>query len=167
MLEFLKKILLVVAVCIPSQVFAGSPLDNQHVTRYIISNDKGGFVSEYKDALARIEKMDLPIKLDGICKSACTLILSEKYKINTCVTKNATIEIHEPFMVQGFLTVLTVTAIADAKTAWYEDFYNIYPQWVKNLIDKNGGVPSVNTGAKRSEAFVIKYDVLKNYMPTC
>lgn len=133
--------------------------------RYIIKGDPGGSVSEFVQSLMYAKNKGMKFKIDGYCASACTLILAKPLKLDVCVTKNASFMFHQPFAMSGNDVYYSIPYIVASQTMWDNLFYSNYPDWVKKLIDANGGVPNVYTGAKISDMFVVKYGDIK--LPTC
>lgn len=137
--------------------------------RIVIKDDFGGVYDEYQAALIYLRDKQRKIKLDGKCESACTAILSSKLKLDLCVTKNAQFGIHHPVMMfsNTGLVDYTLTSVYLADKLWQEGFYQVYPPWVKTIIDRAGGAPDVYTGAKQTDVLWIKYDDMKNNLKTC
>lgn len=136
--------------------------------RYIIKEDGGGSVSTFQESLKYISSQSMKIKIDGYCASACTLILDPSYKLDVCVTPKVKFGFHQPYAMDGLGRVhYTIPFIATAEKVWKEIFYKRYPDWVREKIDANGGVPAVYRGYGPSDVFWIEYKDLNKYMRTC
>lgn len=136
--------------------------------RYIVKEDPGGSVSEFIQALQYAKTKGYKFKIDGYCASACTLILAKPLKLDVCITPKASFMFHQPFAMDGYGRIYhSIPFVAGAQAMWDNLFYSNYPDWVKKLIDANGGVPNVYKGAKPSDMFVVKYDTMKTDLPTC
>ncbi len=184
MLNFLKHPLFVIPVVFLSCLLIGMATGNaredtwyhenpvKKIERFVIADDFGGSVQDYIAAITYIKKEGYGIKLDGGCVSACTLMLAKQLNLDVCATKNAWFGIHHPFGVGVDLTgnrviIRTLPMSKAADELWNSLFLGVYPDWVKKIIEGNGGAPDVNQGALPSEILRIENDeVLKN-IPTC
>lgn len=149
----------------------GHAADAPPPERYVVRDDGGGSVEEYKRALEYMLENDMAIKVDGVCKSSCTLLMSTEYDLDFCVTRTAEFHFHEPFW--GRLTPLgpkvnySLPSIVKMNKLWHTDIYQKMPLWVQQYIDDNGGVPSAHRGAGIDDMFVINYDMMRPYVKTC
>ena len=64
-----------------------------HITR-----DHGGLVEEYKAKYARMRERKERVVIDGICNSACTLLLGIVPLNRICVTPRASLGLHEAYI---------------------------------------------------------------------
>ena len=86
---------------------------------YIIVKDIGGYIGEYIIRY-RDQLKDTHIIVDGLCNSACTLVLSNK---DVCVTDRAWFGFHEASTEVGTQVLM-----------------NLYPEHVKAWIAERGGL---------------------------
>jgi hypothetical protein len=177
MIEIFKKMFLAVAVMAmtvtaPAMTYSGEQTkDPVVVKRYIVKEDGGGVVDEFKAALAYMQKEKMAVKLDGRCASACTLLLAQNFKMDVCITSKAVFMFHQPFSayrtITGPVIDYSIPSVSGSERLWKEEFYGKYYDWVKKLIDGNGGVPSVYTGSTPQDTFNVGYDILKEHMKVC
>lgn len=157
-----------ITLLIPVIAFAGSPLDDQHVIRYVIKYDEGGNYNDYKNAFKYFSDNKMSLAIDGFCMSGCTLILNKDYKFDLCITDNTVIKLHKPFYMKGGFYILSdVNRIYESLKTWDQEFYGKFPDWLQEEIDKRGYIPSVYDGAKPSDTMDLDYSILSKYMDTC
>jgi hypothetical protein len=136
--------------------------------RFIIRDDPGGNVSEFVQSLMYAKNKGYKFKIDGYCASACTLILAKPLKLDICVTPKASFMFHQPFAVgPDRKPYHSIPYIIGTQQMWENLFYANYPDWVKKLIDANGGVPNVYKGAKMSDMYEVNYKTMGVNIPTC
>ena len=99
---------------------------------YRITRDFGGTVSEYKAKYAKIRDRGERVIIDGICNSACTLVLGIVPLNRVCVTPKASLGFHLAYT-ETFGFKLT----SYAGTA---DLVSYYPQPARDWIKRNGGL---------------------------
>ena len=61
---------------------------------YRIGDDNGGSIGEYADRYKRVDNSGEPVEIDGICLSACTMVLGIVPRNRICVTKRAVLGFH-------------------------------------------------------------------------
>ncbi len=93
-------------------------------SRERITFDEGGLVQQRIRWVAAAEG---PIVIDGLCFSACTLVLSRR---DVCVTPRAILGFHEAFHKTTGLPAPEATA----------GMYAMYPAPVRAWIDRHGGL---------------------------
>lgn len=100
--------------------------DYASVQDKVIVNDRGGYVMKYALAVARDRESGEPVRIMGRCASACTLYLSLP---NVCIGPRAYFQFHAPYG-------------SNPKANQYVKEYMMkeYPAWVRNWINKNGGL---------------------------
>jgi hypothetical protein len=98
-----------------------------HITR-----DHGGYVEEYKAKYQRVRDHHERVIIDGICNSACTLVLGIVPLNRICVTPKASLGFH-----QAYTEMLGFKMMSYAGTA---DLLTYYPQSAKDWIKRNGGL---------------------------
>ena len=59
-----------------------------------IANDRGGRIGNYVTKYQRLASAGESVIIDGLCASACTIVLSELAPDKICVTSRATLGFH-------------------------------------------------------------------------
>jgi hypothetical protein len=102
---------------------------------YRITRDFGGLVDQYKAKYAKIRDSGDRVVIDGICNSACTLVLGIVPLNRVCVTPNANLGFHEAYFDKSWTFGMRVTSYAGTA-----DLVSYYPQPVKEWIRQHGGL---------------------------
>jgi len=102
---------------------------------YRITRDHGGLVEDYKAKYSQIRDRGERVVIDGICNSACTLVLGIVPLNRICVTPKASLGFHQAYYDKAW--TLGFKVISDAGTA---DLMSYYPKSVKEWISRNGGL---------------------------
>ncbi len=102
---------------------------------YRITRDHGGVVDEYKARYASIRDRRERVIIDGICNSACTLVLGIVPLNRICVTPRASLGFHMAYYDKS--TTFGVKVTSYAGTA---DLMSYYPETVKDWIGRHGGL---------------------------
>src|SRR5215813_5623864 len=102
---------------------------------YRITRDHGGLVEDYKAKYAQIRDRGERVIIDGICNSACTLVLGIVPLSRICVTPKASLGFHQAYYDKAWTFGLKITS--DAGT---EELLSYYPPPVKKWIRRNGGL---------------------------
>ena len=100
-----------------------------------ITRDHGGYVTEYKAKYERIRDRKERVIIDGICNSACTLVLGIVPLRRVCVTPRASLGFHMAYYDKA--TTFGVKVTSYAGTA---DLMSYYPETVKDWISRHGGL---------------------------
>ena len=112
-------------------VFAAAPARAElHITR-----DHGGYVEEYKARYKRVRETGQRVIIDGICNSACTLVLGMVPINKICVTPRASLGFHQAYYDKAFTFGIKVTSLEGTS-----DLMSYYPDSVKDWIRRNGGL---------------------------
>jgi hypothetical protein len=114
---------------------------------YRITRDHGGYVEEYKAKFATIRDRGERVIIDGICNSACTLVLGIVPLNRICVTPRASLGFHMAYYDQA--TTFGVKVTSYAGTA---DLMAYYPETVKDWIARNGGLTTQMKKVKNGPA---------------
>src|SRR5437764_14484617 len=69
---------------------------------YRITRDHGGLVDAYKAKYAKLRDRGERVIIDGICNSACTLVLGIVPLNRICVTPNASLGFHEAYLDKSY-----------------------------------------------------------------
>src|SRR4051812_25967621 len=101
-----------------------------HITR-----DHGGYVEEYKAKYKRVREKGERVIIDGICNSACTLVLGIVPMNKICVTPRASLGFHQAYYDKRWTAGLRVTSVAGT-----DELMSYYPSPVKAWIAKKGGL---------------------------
>jgi len=101
-----------------------------HITR-----DHGGYVEQYKAKYERVRDTGQRVVIDGICNSACTLVLGIVPLNKICVTPRASLGFHEAYYDKSFTLGIKVTSAAGTS-----ELMSYYPDTVKDWIRQNGGL---------------------------
>lgn len=101
-----------------------------HITR-----DHGGYVEEYKAKYKRVRDKGERVIIDGICNSACTLVLGIVPMNKICVTPRASLGFHQAYYDKAFTFGIKVTSAEGTS-----DLMSYYPDAVKDWIRRNGGL---------------------------
>ncbi len=100
-----------------------------------IPRDHGGYVEEYKARYKRIRETGQRVIIDGICNSACTLVLGIVPMNKICVTPRASLGFHQAYYDKAFTFGIKVTSLEGTS-----DLMSYYPDSVKDWIRRNGGL---------------------------
>ena len=102
---------------------------------YRITRDLGGFVEDYKTRYAKIRDSGERVIIDGVCDSACTLVLGIVPLSRICVTPKASLGFHQAYYDKVWTFGLKI--MSDAGT---EELLSYYPPPVKDWISRKGGL---------------------------
>jgi hypothetical protein len=102
---------------------------------YRIKRDFGGLVETYKTRYAKIRDRGERVIIDGICNSACTLVLGIVPLKRICVTPRASLGFHAAYFDKAYTFGLKVTSYAGT-----DDLMSYYPTSVKHWIARHGGL---------------------------
>ena len=100
-----------------------------------ITRDFGGYVEEYKARYERIRDNDERVIIDGICNSACTLVLGIVPLQRICVTPRASLGFHQAYFDKRWTAGVKVTSIAGTA-----ELMSVYPNPIKDWIARQGGL---------------------------
>ena len=98
-----------------------------------IADDRGGRVGEYLDKYGQLRASGQAVMIDGLCASACTIVLGAISHDKICVTSNATLGFHAAFGFAG--NGRTVTNPGATRM-----LYSGYPSQVRRWISRRGGL---------------------------
>lgn len=100
-----------------------------------ITRDFGGYVEEYKAKYQRIRETGERVIIDGICNSACTLVLGIVPLQRICVTPRASLGFHQAYFDKRWTAGVKVTSIAGTA-----ELMSVYPNPVKDWLSRQGGL---------------------------
>jgi hypothetical protein len=98
-----------------------------------ITNDRGGQIGSYVIKYQRLASAGESVVIDGLCASACTIVLSELPHDKICVTSRATLGFHAAwnFGLNGRI-------FTDPEATLM--LYSAYPMPVRRWIAQKGGL---------------------------
>lgn len=105
------------------------------VADYRITDDHGGYLEQYKARYAAIRDRGERVIIDGVCNSACTVVLGIVPLQRICATPRASLGFHLAYYDTAATFGVRVTSYAGT-----EDLVSHYPETVKDWIDRNGGL---------------------------
>src|SRR5215813_14680721 len=100
-----------------------------------ITRDHGGLVDEYKAKYARVKAKGERVIIDGICNSACTLLLGMVPLNRVCVTPRASLGFHQAYYDKSWTAGVRVTSVSGTA-----ELMSVYPKSVKDWIAQHGGL---------------------------
>src|SRR4051794_32716354 len=121
---------------LPLLVLSGlSGVSSPALADYRITRDFGGLVEQYKAKYTQIRDRKERVIIDGICNSACTLVLGMIPLNRVCVTPKASLGFHQAYIDKSW--TFGVKVMSYAGTA---DLVSYYPATVKDWIKRHGGL---------------------------
>ena len=111
------------------------PLSGPAFAELRITRDHGGYVDQYKAKYAKLRDNGERVIIDGICNSACTLVLGIVPLNRICVTPKASLGFHQAYYDKRWTAGLRVTSIAGT-----DELMSYYPASVKDWIGRQGGL---------------------------
>ena len=100
-----------------------------------ITRDFGGHVDQYKKRYAEIRERGERVIIDGICNSACTLVLGIVPLNKICVTPRASMGFHQAYYDRRYTAGLYVQSYAGTN-----ELMSYYPETLKEWIAEKGGL---------------------------
>jgi hypothetical protein len=98
-----------------------------------ISDDVGGRIGTYVDQYSQVRNSGEQVVIDGVCLSACTLVLGLVPRNRICVTRRAMLGFHAAWM-PGPLGKPVLS------TSGTQALWDIYPAHVRRWINARGGL---------------------------
>ena len=111
-------------------LFAGAGASHAGVR---IANDRGGQIGQYLDRYSELRASGQAVMIDGLCASACTIVLGAIPHDKICVTSNATLGFHAAFDFTGNGRTVTNSQATQM-------LYSGYPSQVRRWISRRGGL---------------------------
>lgn len=149
----MRALFLGLALLLALPAFAASAILKGHRgdAPYRVTLDHGGLVEQYKAKYARIRDRGQRVIIDGVCNSACTLVLGIVPLNRICVTPRASLGFHEAYLDKRWTAGVRV-----ASASGTADLLSYYPQPLKHWIDLKGGLtPQVKYLRNGSELWQI------------
>jgi hypothetical protein len=103
-----------------------------HAAVWIV-DDRGGQIGEYLYRFNELRASGQTVMIDGLCASACTIVLAAISHDKICVTSNATLGFHAAFNFAG--DGQTVTNPEATRMLYWG-----YPSKVRRWISRRGGL---------------------------
>jgi len=104
---------------------------------YRITRDHGGDIKQYEAKYEHLRDAGERVVIDGICNSACTLVLGIVPSGRVCVTPRASLGFHLAYFDQRWTAGIKITSYAGT-----QELMQYYPQPVKDWIARHGGLTS-------------------------
>ncbi len=100
---------------------------------YRITDDRGGQIGRYVDTFASLRTSGETVMIDGLCLSACTMVLGLVPREKICVTNQARLGFHAAWRPdeQGN----QVRSDMGTRFLWA-----VYPQRVRSWLQRKGGL---------------------------
>lgn len=117
-----------------------------------IAGDLGGTIGIYLDRYARLRDARESVMIDGVCASACTLVLASLPPERICVTPQASLGFHAAWNFDP-----TGEAVANRNAT--EILFQLYPEPVRRWIESRGGLTS--------RLIYLKGDALRSLYRAC
>jgi len=125
------SVALALAICLAPILVTSIPGVAAAVVR--IKDDRGGNIGVYWSRYIAIRDAREQVVIDGICSSACTMVLGIVPYERICVSRNAQLGFHAAWR-PGFLGFKVVNEPA-TRTLW-----SFYPNTIRQWIARNGGL---------------------------
>src|ERR1700722_5994409 len=113
-----------------------------------IADDRGGNIGEYWSRFTALRDAKEQVIIDGICSSACTMVLGIVPRDRICVTDNAAFGFHAAYR-PGFLGLRIVNEPAT------RTLMGIYPDAIRQWLARNGGLGSETIYLSGPELFAL------------
>lgn len=98
-----------------------------------IGNDPGGLIADYLDRYEGLRASGQAVVIDGLCASACTMVLGAVAHDKICVTPNAALGFHAAYNFVGRGRTMTNPEATEL-------LYAQYPAQIRRWIDNRGGL---------------------------
>ena len=113
-----------------------------------ITNDQGGNIGQYWSRYMAVRDSGEQVIIDGMCSSACTLVLGIVPTDRICVTPNTVLGFHAAWR-PGFLGLRVINDPA-TRTLW-----SFYPNPIRQWIARNGGLGFTTIYLSGAELFAM------------
>lgn len=98
-----------------------------------ISEDRGGRIGTYVDKYQGLRSSGETVMIDGLCASACTIVLGAVARDKICVTARANLGFHAAWDVGSDGRAVTNREATQM-------LYGMYPSQVRSWISRRGGL---------------------------
>jgi hypothetical protein len=113
-----------------------------------ITEDRGGNIGEYWSRFTALRDAKEQVIIDGICSSACTMVLGIVPRDRICMTDNAALGFHAAYR-PGFLGSRVVNEPAT------RTLMSIYPDPIRQWLARNGGLGTETIYLSGDELFAL------------
>ena len=124
------------------------PASNPAAATVRITEDRGGNIGEYWSRFTALRDAKEQVVIDGICSSACTMVLGIVPRDRICVTDNAALGFHAAYR-PGFLGFRIVNEPAT------RTLMSIYPDAIRQWLALNGGLGTETIYLSGPELFAL------------
>jgi len=124
------------------------PASNPAAATVRITEDRGGNIGEYWSRFTALRDAKEQVIIDGICSSACTMVLGIVPRDRICVTDNAALGFHAAYR-PGFLGLRIVNEPAT------RTLMSIYPDAIRQWLALNGGLGTETIYLSGPELFAL------------
>jgi hypothetical protein len=104
----------------------------------VITYDRGGRIGDYIDKYREMRDAGESVVIDGVCVSACTIVLGALPRERICVTARARLGFHQAWS-EGQAKGGAVIAVANKEATAL--LMALYPEPVRRWIAHHGGLP--------------------------
>ncbi|EHR04930.1 hypothetical protein [Bradyrhizobium sp. WSM471] len=121
----------IIALLLASTLSIACAGQSQAVVR--IANDRGGLIQRYLDRYDELKGTGQTVVIDGLCASACTILLAKIPSDRVCVTERANLAFHAAWDLGAggrHVTNREATRM----------IYSMYPAPVRSWISGRGGL---------------------------
>ena len=98
-----------------------------------IANDAGGRIDRYLDGYEKLGASGQMVRIDGLCASACTIVLAMIPRDKICVTSNANLAFHAAWDFGARRRAITNPEAT-------RNLFAMYPVQVRRWIEHHGGL---------------------------
>ena len=98
-----------------------------------IANDRGGRIDRYLDGYEELGASGKAVMIDGLCASACTIVLGAIPRNRICVTSKATLAFHAAWDFGAHRRAITNPEVTRM-------LFAMYPVQVRRWIARHGGL---------------------------
>jgi hypothetical protein len=100
-----------------------------------ITRDTGGYVEQYKARYEHVRDSGRRVVIDGVCNSACTMVLGIVPRARICVTPRASLGFHQAYYDKDI--TFGIKIVSEEGTS---ELMSYYPAEVKDWLKRNGGL---------------------------
>jgi hypothetical protein len=100
-----------------------------------ITRDYGGYLEDYKAKYAKLRDTKERIVIDGVCNSACTIVLGIVPLERVCVTPRASLGFHLAYFDRRWTAGQKVTSVSGTA-----ELMAFYPLPLKDWLARKGGL---------------------------
>src|ERR1700682_443403 len=136
------------AAIVPLILIAHLTMSGRATATVRIADDRGGNIGEYWSRFTALRDAKEQVVIDGICSSACTMVLGIVPRDRICVTDNAALGFHAAYR-PGFLGSRVVNEPAT------RTLMSIYPDAIRQWLARNGGLGTETIYLSGPELFAL------------